>query len=51
MTMGDRIKTRRQLLDEQADAARTRVTGDQHPNSREHPNPPRTALTGAHRLR
>lgn len=26
MTMGDRIKTRQQLLDEQADAARTRAT-------------------------
>jgi hypothetical protein len=26
MTMGDRIKTRQQLLDEQADAATTRAT-------------------------
>jgi hypothetical protein len=51
MIMGDRIKTRRQLFDEQADAARTRATGDQRPDGREHPNPPRTALTGAHRLR
>jgi hypothetical protein len=29
MTMGGEIKTRQQLLDEQADAATTRATGDQ----------------------
>jgi hypothetical protein len=37
MTMGREIKTRQQLLDEQADAATTRATGDQRPPDDEHP--------------
>ena len=37
MTMGDRIKTRQQLLDEQADAAHTRAT----PGDDRHEDPDR----------
>jgi hypothetical protein len=49
MTMGEGIKTRQQLLDEQADAARTRATGDKRPHDDEHPDRSKTAWTGAHR--
>lgn len=45
MTMGDRIKTRQQLLDEQADAARIRAIGDQRPHDSKHAHPSRAALT------
>lgn len=45
MTMGDRIKTRQQLFDEQADAARFRAIGDQHPHDSKHAHPSRAALT------
>ena len=39
MTMGDRIKTRQQLLDEQADAAHTRATpGDDRHDKSAHPD-------------
>jgi hypothetical protein len=41
-----RIKTRQQLLDEQADAARTRATGDQRQDDDEHPDRS-TAATGS----
>jgi hypothetical protein len=39
MTMGDRIKTRQQLLDEQADAAHSRATpGDDRHDESDHPH-------------
>jgi hypothetical protein len=51
MTMGDRIKTRQQLLDEQqqADAARTRTTPDNdrhHESTRPHQAPDSTVEHG-----
>jgi hypothetical protein len=49
MAMGEEIKTRQQLLDEQADAATTRATGDQHPHDDEHRHRSKAALRGAHR--
>lgn len=44
MTMGERIKTRQQLLDEQAYAARIRAIGDQRPHDSKHANPSTAAL-------
>jgi hypothetical protein len=45
--MGDRIKTRQQLLDEQADGEISGNAGDKRPEGSEHPDQPRAALWGA----
>jgi hypothetical protein len=45
--MGDRIKTRQQLLDEQADGENSGNVGGKRPEGSEHPDQPKTALREA----
>lgn len=45
--MGDRIKTRQQLLDEQADGENSGDADDKRPEGSEHPDQPKATLRGA----